>query len=91
MVKCECGVQCECGGLSKENRLRENRISKTFGRGNFLERTAGHSVTLRLIFPLSTAFTLTWGDELGNLPCPIVYQVFSVNKADLDCQTLLYY
>ena len=41
----------------------------------------GDSVTLRLVFPQSTAFTLTWKDDLGNLPCPIAYQVFSVNKS----------
>ena len=31
--------------IHTENRLRENRLSKTFGRGNFLGRTAGCSVT----------------------------------------------
>ena len=73
MVNFPSHVQCECGGLGKENRLRENWLSKTFGRGNFLERTAGDSVTLRLTFSKSTAFTLTWEDDLGNLPCLTAY------------------
>ena len=53
-----------------------------FGRGNFLGRTLGDSVTLRLMFSYSTEFTLTLEYDLGNLPCPIAYQVFSVNTAN---------
>ena len=44
-----------------------------FGRGKLLGHTAGDQRKLRLIFPQSTAFTLTQEDDLGNLPCVIAF------------------